>query len=658
MPKLKTNRKHKTVNEAAAVVSSTICGITMSSESLSSYCLSELMNPELHENIDETITIDRLGELSPEDNLLGTVLADKYEILEVLGKGGMSVVYRARHVVMDKTLAVKVLHMDLARDEVSLRRFNQEAQASSQLSHPGIVGVYDCGKSESGMPYLVMDLVEGPNLSDVIRQEGPLKLERFLPLMQQVVAALTQAHKSGIVHRDLKPSNIMIASSGDHEQAKIVDFGIAKIVSQEGQNQQQLTQTGEVFGSPLYMSPEQCSGGQVDHRCDIYSLGCVMYEALSGQLPLRGNSVVETIHKHINESPPPLVADQLDPESKRKLELMLLRCLAKLPEDRYQSMSEIESELRALSLKTKTGIFAKVGGAWDLASAKRRAARKTRVPLLIGGLAISMLSILVLLCGLYKADRELEEITRTRKLFNSICWLQADFVVLGEKTRLYFSSILFQKSDISESRREFEGATARVDKRLKAIEPLLELDANFSKSYRERYRARLKSVPDMASVSVPALDRAARYGMESIWNPETIAIVRHLDRVCEDGSKVLIDIARQARKIEHRQDRQLSETKDLIRLLAISCALINGSVMTALIVYFAGGNKEERMRKLAEHAAQLSEVRGLKMQSNSQIDEVAELDNVLNELATALSEAEEREKALKQKLLEQENKAE
>lgn len=307
------------------------------------------------------------------ENLAGTVFAQKYEILEMLGKGGMSVVYRARHIVMNKIEAIKILQMPSTADPDSFRRFKLEAQTTSKLNHPNIVTVHDCA-SEGSWPYLVMDFVEGKTLAELLAEEGPFSAARFLSIMQQVAAAMAHAHDAGVVHRDLKPSNVMISKGA--EQVKILDFGIAKLISESSSEAEQLTKTGTILGSIPYMSPEQCSGNAVDRRSDIYSLGCLMYELLSGKKPYQGNSEIETILNHINEAPPAIAAPCLDDKTKKRLELIVLRCLAKRQADRYQSMAEVESELRSVSVKSESGFAAVLGSAWVLACAKYRAGSK------------------------------------------------------------------------------------------------------------------------------------------------------------------------------------------------------------------------------------------------------------------------------------------
>ena len=273
----------------------------------------------------------------------GHIFAGQYEILSILGKGGMSVVYRARHRLMDRIVAIKVLQGDA--EAIAIERFKQEAKSASLLNHPNIISIYDFGIFGE-QAYLVMDCLEGKTLADVLETEGHLNADRAVKLFRQACLALENAHKHGVIHRDLKPSNIcLVPDENGHEHLKIVDFGIAKLMNKTGLQQLQLTQTGEVFGSPLYMSPEQCTGKSLDNRSDIYSLGCLMYESLTGKPPIVGTTTYETMALHVSGKPEPF--NKIAPELKinPSIEALVFRCLEKRPIDRYQSAAEILSDL-------------------------------------------------------------------------------------------------------------------------------------------------------------------------------------------------------------------------------------------------------------------------------------------------------------------------
>lgn len=279
------------------------------------------------------------------EDLVGKILGGKYEVLKLLGKGGMSAVFKVKHIVLGKEYAIKVMHSHLVADDNALARFKQEAAAACALSHPNIISVHDFDQ-ESGQPYQAIDYLEGISLADAIRAHGKLEPERALPMFIQAASALSHAHSKGVIHRDLKPSNIMlITQDGQPDFVKIVDFGIAKVLPQEGEAIQQLTQTGEVFGSPLYMSPEQCLGNKLDGRSDIYQMGCLMYETLTGSPPLVGETVFETIQKHIDEVPKSII-DILPPSKVvESLSQVIAKSLAKSPQHRQQNMDELLSDL-------------------------------------------------------------------------------------------------------------------------------------------------------------------------------------------------------------------------------------------------------------------------------------------------------------------------
>jgi serine/threonine protein kinase len=273
------------------------------------------------------------------------LLPNSYEFIDLVGKGGMSVIYKARHRLMENIVAIKLLQEKLTQDKSAFLRFRQEAQASSRLNHPCIIKVLDFGVLEHGAAFLVMDYVAGRSLSEVISQDGALTPERAIPLFRQICEGLSHAHKNGVLHRDLKPSNILVMRDPeDRERVKIVDFGIAKVLAPDGAEANKLTGTGEVFGSPLYMSPEQCMGLEVDARSDIYSMGCLMYEALCGSPPLMGSNPLETIFKQMNDAPEPLTARIKHPQA-GALSTVILRALEKDKAHRYQTIDALLDDL-------------------------------------------------------------------------------------------------------------------------------------------------------------------------------------------------------------------------------------------------------------------------------------------------------------------------
>jgi len=278
-----------------------------------------------------------------DDSLIGVTFADKYEIFDLLGTGGMSTVYRAKHKFLNKDVAVKVLKGNAASSSDGLRRFQREARATSAVSHIGIVGISDFGVSPDGRAFLVMDYLQGESVSQMLDRVGPLKLPLLVALGSQVCEALGAAHEKGIVHRDLKPSNIMLVNNDDGTaQAKIVDFGLAKLMEEDSHLSMRITQTGECFGSPLYMSPEQCMGKRVDHRSDIYALGAILYELVCGYPPIMGQGAADTVRRQVTDRPSPIPPEFQVPNEVR---LVIYKCLHKDPSWRPQTAYEVQDVL-------------------------------------------------------------------------------------------------------------------------------------------------------------------------------------------------------------------------------------------------------------------------------------------------------------------------
>lgn len=298
---------------------------------------------------------------------VNTVIDGRYLVGDRLGEGGMSVVFKATHVAMKAVRAIKIMHTRLLSDEQSVRRFIQEAQAASNLHHPNVITIYDTGITERSEPYIVMDCLSGPSLSELLKRELVLERERAIDIFIQICNGLAAAHEVGIVHRDLKPSNVMIERSPDgDDRVVILDFGIAKVLTQDEARQMELTQTGEIFGSPLYMSPEQCTGSRVDSRSDIYSLGCLMYESLTGKPPLAGATIYDTIRRQVSELPDRFAAVRPELAGVDRLESIVFRCLAKEPSERFQSMLELRSSLNAVRRCSRVTIKDAVGTLKDL----------------------------------------------------------------------------------------------------------------------------------------------------------------------------------------------------------------------------------------------------------------------------------------------------
>lgn len=287
---------------------------------------------------------------------VGTLFENKYQIEDCVGQGGMSVVYRARHLQLNKTVAVKLLHSHLSGQDKAIGRFHQEAQAISRLDHDGFVRLHDYGATADGVQYLVLEYLTGSWLSNFLKNEGPLSPQATIDLMMQLCQALSHAHARGIIHRDLKPSNIAIIDSEDGaRRTKIADFGIAKLAG-EDVDKLNLTQTGDVFGSPPYMSPEQWQGKKLDGRSDIYSLGCVMFECLTGDPPFIGASYFETMKAHLELEVPKIPRSHKDFANYDALEIVLAKMLAKDPNERFSSVDELTGAFETLKSQSADSI--------------------------------------------------------------------------------------------------------------------------------------------------------------------------------------------------------------------------------------------------------------------------------------------------------------
>jgi serine/threonine protein kinase len=265
------------------------------------------------------------------------VLGGRYEVGERIGVGGMAEVFRASDVRLGRDVAVKVLRSDLAREASFQQRFRREAQSAARLNAPCIVAVYDTGEDERGVPYIVMEHVDGRTLRDVLQTEGRLLPQRALEVSADVLAALDVAHAAGIVHRDIKPGNVMLTSTGE---IKVMDFGIARAAADSSAT---MTQTASVIGTAAYLSPEQARGEHVDQRSDLYSTGCLLYELLTGTPPFTGDSPVAVAYQHVREDP--VMPSEYDPTLTQDVDAVVLKAMAKSPAQRYQSAGEMRDDL-------------------------------------------------------------------------------------------------------------------------------------------------------------------------------------------------------------------------------------------------------------------------------------------------------------------------
>ena len=282
------------------------------------------------------------------DKLIGTTLDGRYHVEKKIGEGGMGVVFAARHAVIERPLAIKVLKREAMRDTATIRRFVQEAKAASRIGHPNIVDVTDFGTTPDGMTYSVMEFVPGITLGAAIRAAAPFGQARAQRITAQIARALAAAHDKGIVHRDLKPENVFLLDrDGRPDFVKIVDFGIAKVTPPRGKtNEPRLTRAGSVFGTPEYMAPEQAAGrSDTDGRVDIYALGVILYEMICGRVPHRGDSMVRTLAMQMLDPIEPPSRVRPDLQIAPELEAIVMRALAKKREQRYQTMGELLTAL-------------------------------------------------------------------------------------------------------------------------------------------------------------------------------------------------------------------------------------------------------------------------------------------------------------------------
>lgn len=289
---------------------------------------------------DNTVNMQFLAQ--GRDARIGTTVDGKYTLSGLLGEGGMGCVYAANQHSMDREVAVKLLRPSYAYDDLIVQRFLHEAKVASRLSHPHVITVFDFGRTERNELYLVMELLRGRNLADIVKAEGPMAPDRAVAIAAQICEALHHAHEAELIHRDLKPENIFILEdSGCADFAKVLDFGLAR----SSTGGPRLTQTGMICGTPTYLSPEQARDEELDRRSDIYSLGVLLFEILSGRPPFNSNVAVEILVAHANEAPPALrpLAPRVSPE----LERVVMRALKKRPDDRYATVLDLRDALLA-----------------------------------------------------------------------------------------------------------------------------------------------------------------------------------------------------------------------------------------------------------------------------------------------------------------------
>jgi eukaryotic-like serine/threonine-protein kinase len=318
--------------------------------------------------------------------VVGELIAGRYELEKLVGSGGMSNVFRAHDRLLERTVALKILHEQYTRDEEYVERFRREARAVAQLTHPNIVTVIDRGEQE-GRQFIVFEYIDGENLKELTNR-GPLDVREAIRLSLQVAHALSFAHERGLVHRDVKPQNVLL---NEDSQAKVTDFGIARSLDVHG-----VTQTGTVLGTSDYIAPEQARGQKVDPKTDIYSLGVVLYELLTGDVPYAGDNFVAVAMRHVNEPVPSVIERR--PDCPTRLDLAIQRAMAKDPDDRFESMAHFVNELEACYAELDAG--EDEGATMIVPAARRRPPARPRrerqlplVPFALAALAAAVVAI-------------------------------------------------------------------------------------------------------------------------------------------------------------------------------------------------------------------------------------------------------------------------
>ncbi len=325
------------------------------------------------------------------DGFVGRVLGGLYQVERKLGEGGMGAVYLVRHVHLRKHFAVKVLSPQIAANRQAVDRLHQEAVAASSIDHENIVDIVNFDVTEQDEVFIVMELLEGPSLAQVLETQGRLPPERALPIAVQISRALQAAHERGIVHRDLKPENVMLVRKHGRELVKVLDFGISKVRSAEAE-QVRVTRTGQLVGTPLYMSPEQARGDkEIDHRADVYALGVMLYEMLTGTPPFDGANYFQLLWKHGNEPPEPPRKRAPEADISEALEAVILRAMAKEPAERFQSMRELEEALLGAEPQRALPSGSMPAGTPSTVSLPPAPARAARPKALLFGLGAALL---------------------------------------------------------------------------------------------------------------------------------------------------------------------------------------------------------------------------------------------------------------------------
>lgn len=409
---------------------------------------------------------------------LSGLFAGRYQIIKELAKGGMGVVYKAHDNVLDKTVALKfILYTDWTEDQ--LLRFQREAQASSRLQHPNIAVVYNFGLDENSTPYMVLEYVEGKTIKRIVNKRN-FDILQTLQIGQQLCAALHHAHLNGLVHRDIKSSNVILDESQDPPIAKIIDFGIARVIDTQT-FRGTLSSDQVVPGSPPYMAPEQVKRQPMDHRCDIYSLGCVLFEMLTGKTPFRGDTAIETMEMHVSKQPPLLQSVNKGVDFPEELEGLVAKCLAKKPEDRFQSAEDLNEALERFQEEYQESIAAKKRATLaaakniDPETAAKEALRKRRAAILVSAISLVGVGLAAVLyfLNVFSTDPHVETLNHSVPKKDVRIDEKWDSVLYGVKNVVLEFDIERIKRDPREVRLRMQaGDSALTEEKLKQLVPL------------------------------------------------------------------------------------------------------------------------------------------------------------------------------------------
>ncbi|MEZ4382034.1 MAG: protein kinase [Nannocystaceae bacterium] len=372
--------------------------------------------PERQPTTDETVVLStpapeepKTGQLTPRrDALFGTVLADRYRVLDLIGKGGMGKVYLAEHVAIGKKVAIKVLSQAYCHRPDQVKRFLREARAASTIEHENVIDITDFGEMPNGSVFFAMEYLQGEDLGKLLRRHGRLPWPRARRIILQICRALQAAHARGIIHRDMKPENcFLITRGGRRDFVKVLDFGIAKVVDEERKVSHTLTQAGALIGTPEYMAPEQVTGEVADPRMDIYSIGCIMYQLLTGRLPFQDKTMFGVLTQQVNMKPPPLREVAPEAEIPEEVEAIVLKAMEKTKEARYQTMLELVEAIAAAPRGTagSHGERAMTMGTSNLAAAAAEARKLAEAHLAsqASGAALSAVGVSPHLTGAHAA---------------------------------------------------------------------------------------------------------------------------------------------------------------------------------------------------------------------------------------------------------------